>query len=201
MVEDDDEVTQRLYRKGKLMHTISRSLLKDQGSWLSGGCIGECLQWLQKEHEGFQCTAYVIACPFQLEKVCRMFERRVARGRFEGVGTVANVYGVHWVAVYINKTEKSVEYFDPGGSPPPCSLEVLLGTLAVRVGREVRGSAFKVMISKGVHQKCGARCGLYSLTYIFRRLEGTNSFMDFSEGPRIGDVELAGVAVTLFELN
>ena len=200
MVEDDDEVTQRLYREGKLTHTISRPLLKDQGSWLCGGAISECLQWLQKEYEGFQCTAYVIACPFQLEKVCRMFERRVAGGRFEGVGTVANVYGAHWAAVYISKTEKSVEYFDPEGTPPPCSLEVLLGKLAVRVGREVGGSAFRVMISKGVHQKGGARCGLYSLTYIFRRLTGTKSFMDFSEGPRIGDEELADVAATLFEL-
>jgi hypothetical protein len=34
MVEDDDEVTQRLYREGKPTHTISRPLLKDQGSWL-----------------------------------------------------------------------------------------------------------------------------------------------------------------------
>jgi hypothetical protein len=64
MVEDDDEVTQRLYREGKLTHTVSRPLLKDQGSWLCGGAISECLQWLQKEHEGFQYTAYVIACPF-----------------------------------------------------------------------------------------------------------------------------------------
>jgi hypothetical protein len=29
MVEDDDEVTHRLYREGKLTHTISRPLLKD----------------------------------------------------------------------------------------------------------------------------------------------------------------------------
>jgi hypothetical protein len=130
-----------------------------------------------------------------------MFERRVAGGRFEGVGTVANVYGAHWVAVYISKTENSVEYFDPEGSPPLCSLEVLLDTLAMRVGRVVGGLAFKVMISKGVHQKDGAKCGLYSLTYIFRRLDGPKSFMDFSEGPRIDDEELADVAATLFELN
>jgi hypothetical protein len=200
MIEDDDEVTQRFYREGKLTHTISRPPLRDQGSWLSGGCISECLQWLQKEHEEFQCMAYVIGCPFQLEKVCRIFERRLAGGRFKGaVGTVANVYGAHWAAVYISKTEKSVEYFDPEGSPPPCSLEMLLGMLAVRVGREVGGSAFKVMSSKRVHQKGGARCGLYSLTYIFRRLDGKKSFMDFSEGPRIGDEELADVAATLFE--
>jgi hypothetical protein len=65
----------------------------------------------------------------------------------------------------------------------------------------VGGSAFKVMISKGVHQKDGARCRLYSLTYIFRRLTRTKSLMDFSEGPRIGDKKLADVAATLFELN
>jgi hypothetical protein len=80
-----------------------------------------------------------------------MFEQRVAGGRFEGVGTVANIFAYHWAAVYISKTEKTVEYFDPQGSPPYFSLEKLLGTLAVRVGREVGGSAFKVLISKGVH--------------------------------------------------
>jgi hypothetical protein len=32
MVEDDDEVTQRLYREGKLTYTICRPLSKDQGS-------------------------------------------------------------------------------------------------------------------------------------------------------------------------
>jgi Ulp1 family protease len=130
-----------------------------------------------------------------------MFERRVAGGRFEGVGTVANVYGAHWAAVYISKRKKSVEYFDPEGTPPSCSLEVLLSKLAVRVGREVGRSAFRVMISKRVHQKGGARCGLYSLTYIFRRLIGMTSFMDFSKCSRIGDEELVDVAATLFELT
>jgi hypothetical protein len=72
MIEDDDESTQRLKREGKLTHTIiSRPKLKEGGSWLRGGCISECLQWLQKEHEGFQCMAYVIPCPFKLEKICR----------------------------------------------------------------------------------------------------------------------------------
>jgi hypothetical protein len=97
MIDSDDESTQRLKREGKLTHTISRPNLKDGGSWLSGGCLSECLQWLQSEHEGFQCTAYVIPCPFKLEKVCRMFEKRVAGGRFEGVGTLANIFGVHWL--------------------------------------------------------------------------------------------------------
>jgi hypothetical protein len=129
-----------------------------------------------------------------------MFERQVAGGRFEGVRTMPTVYGAHWAAVYISKTEKSVKYFDPEGTPPPCSLEILLGKLAVRVGREVGGSAFRVM-KEYVHQKGGAKCGLYSLTYIFRRLTGTKCFMDFSEGPRIGDEELADVAATLFECD
>jgi hypothetical protein len=151
MIEDDDESTQRLKREGILTHTISRPKLKKEGSWLSGGCISDCLQWLQLEHEGFQCTAYVIPCPFKLEKICRMFEKRVVEGRFEGVGTVANIFGAHWAAVYISKTEKSVEYFDPEGSPPYFSLEKLLDTLAVRVEREVGGLAFKVLINKGVH--------------------------------------------------
>jgi hypothetical protein len=53
MLEDDDEPTKRLKREGKLTHTISRPKLKKGGSWLSGRCISECLQWLQKEHEGF----------------------------------------------------------------------------------------------------------------------------------------------------
>jgi hypothetical protein len=199
MIDSEDESTQRLKQEGKLTHTISRPNLKDGGSWLCGGCLSECLQWLQSEHEGFQCTAYVIPCPFELEKVCRMFEKRVAGGRFEGVVTVANIFGVHWAAVYISKTEKSVEYFDPEGSPPHFSLEKLLDTLAVRVGREVGGSAFKVLINKGVHQLDGAKCGLYSLTYILRRLDGTKSFLDFREGPRIDDEELAHVAATLFK--
>jgi hypothetical protein len=55
------------------------------------------------------------------------------------------------------------------------------------------------MISKGVHQTGGAKCGLYSLSYILRRLDGTNFFLDFSEGPRIDDKELDDVAATLFK--
>jgi hypothetical protein len=94
---------------------------------------------------------------------------------------VANIFGAHWAAVYISKSEKTAEYFDPVGSPLPFSIEGLLGTLAMRVGREVGGSAFKVIISKGVHQIGGVKCGLYSLNYIFRRLDGTKSFLDFSE--------------------
>jgi hypothetical protein len=138
-------------------------------------------------------SVYIIRCA-----VWRV--SKIGRGLFSPVVKTPGCY-THWAAVYISKTERSVKYFDLEGTPPPCALEVLLGKLAVRVGREVRGSAFRVMISKGVHQKGGARCGLYSLTYIFRRLIGTKSFMDFSEGHRIGDEELANVAATLFELT
>jgi hypothetical protein len=72
----------------------------------------------------------------------------------------------------------------------------------------VGGSAFKVLINKGVHQLDGAKCGLYSLTYILRRLDGTKFFFAFSEGLRIDDEELvprchmgalAHVAATLFK--
>jgi len=148
---------------------------------MNGIYISDCLLWLQSQHEGFQCTPYVIGCPFELEKVWAMFRKRVAGGRFEGVGTVVNILRCHWAAVFVSKSERTVEYFDPEGNEPYEKLEDLLGTIAVRVGRELGESAFKVLISEGLHQRGNARCGLYSLVYIWKRLDGSKSFLDFSE--------------------
>ena len=60
MVEDDDEETKRLKRAGLLRPTVCKPVLKDGGTWMSGIYISDCLLWLQSEHEGFQCTPYVI---------------------------------------------------------------------------------------------------------------------------------------------
>ena len=56
--------------------------------------------------------------PLSWRKYGQMFRKRVAGGRFEGVGTVVNIFGYHWAAVFISKSERTVEYFDPEGNPP-----------------------------------------------------------------------------------
>jgi hypothetical protein len=170
----------------------------DGNGYIKGGCLLDCLEWLQSLHEGFKCTGNLIPDPFDLEKVWATMKRQVAGGRFKRLGTLVNIGGFHWAAVYVSKKDKALEYFDPMGHRPNARLVDLLGTVSVRVGEELGVPALKIYISKGVHQTEGVQCGLYSLTYILRRLTGTAGFTDFSEGPRITREVLEDVASTYF---
>ena len=91
--------------------------------------------------------------------------------------------GKHWVSIFGDcrgKKAWSIEYFNSAGNPPPKPIVRWLETSAARLNeyraahadRFGSGRTFPMPLTSIRHQKSRTECGLYSLFFIRRRLEG-----------------------------
>lgn len=115
--------------------------------------------------------------------------------------------GKHWVALFGDcrgTGEWSVEYFDSVGNPPPTAVTRWLEETAARL-RSVRADAPQKFGSAPVaaipltavrHQNSQTECGVYTLYYIRRRLEGAK-YSEFL-GTRISDAAMLAFRKHLF---
>jgi hypothetical protein len=99
--------------------------------------------------------------------------------------------GIHWVAVFIDirpppGEDWTIEYFNSTGRPPPKAMVRWMEKSRARLA-EHRGTksnknmnVITVPVTDLNHQESQTECGLYSLYYIRRRLEGT-PYSYFSE--------------------
>jgi hypothetical protein len=100
---------------------------------------------------------------------------------------VSTGHGKHWVACFVDLRDKknaTVEYFNSAGRPPPMPMIMWMEKTKQRL--EALGyHAEVVAVTSVAHQDGKTECGLYSLYYIRRRLEGTP--YSFFEGDRVPD--------------
>lgn len=165
-------------------------------------------------------------CPFAMMDFDRTGEAfavldfgRILAGGASCVGCVVNTDnstgpGKHWVAVFVDCRPEppkpwTVEYFNSVGRPPP---KAMVGWMArtraaleqLRAGRQRRGGAaptgaapvLSVAVTDVDHQTSQTECGLYSLFYIRRRLEGTP--YSFFQGVRIPDADMSTFRTHIF---
>lgn len=88
--------------------------------------------------------------------------------KYQNVGIVFNLDtskqgGSHWVAVYINNTSGSIDYFDSTGDPPNRHINKFF---------KLYDETFTVNINKKVHQRGDHHCGVYACYFIIQRLYG-----------------------------
>lgn len=89
---------------------------------------------------------------------------------FDFVGLIFNLDehdqpGSHWVAVFINSKNKTIEYFDSLGHKP---IENISRTLNI--------INFKLITNVLIHQTGNNACGLYAILFIIYKLYFTNNF-------------------------
>ncbi len=83
--------------------------------------------------------------------------------------------GKHWVAVYADLRAgagASIEYFNSAGNPPPAPVVGWMERQRALL-RAAGVEAAAVPVTSVAHQRGQTECGLYTLYYIRRRLEGT----------------------------
>jgi len=78
--------------------------------------------------------------------------------------------GKHWVCIYVDYTSDpiSIEYFNSTGNPPLESFNTYMIKLRMMINEVY--NAEKVIVSDVEHQKGDSECGIYSLYYIYSRL-------------------------------
>lgn len=121
--------------------------------------------------------------------------------KFTRVGCVINtdVYqgpGKHWMALYADAKTKTVEFFNSSGNSP--SPEYVRWLEKTKIQMESLGMNTSIKnVSTMRHQNSKSECGVYSLFYIYARLNGVPA--DFFMGGKIPDKWMFHFRQHLFE--
>jgi hypothetical protein len=84
-----------------------------------------------------------------------------------------NQPGSHWVSVFINKKNKSIEYFDSLGDKPNINIQKTLDFISEKFD-------FSILINDVIHQKGDTACGIYAIIFILYKLSYPNNYTYFS---------------------
>jgi hypothetical protein len=121
--------------------------------------------------------------------------------KFTRVGCVINtdVYqgpGKHWMALYADSKSRTVEFFNSSGNSP--SPEYVRWLEKTKIQMESLGIQASIKNNSAVrHQNSKSECGVYSLFYIYARLNGVPA--DFFSGGKIPDKWMFHFRQHLFE--
>jgi len=77
--------------------------------------------------------------------------------------------GLHWVSIFINTKNSTIEYFDSLGEIPNKNIKEILNLIKKTIDSYYE-SKFKIHYNKTKHQKGNQECGIYSVYYVIARL-------------------------------
>lgn len=76
--------------------------------------------------------------------------------------------GSHWVALFISIPDRSIEYFNSTGEAPPKRVQEFIRDVQTKIP----GVQFTVRVNRVQHQFADTECGMYSVIYVIKRLNG-----------------------------
>ncbi len=106
--------------------------------------------------------------------------------------------GIHWFALFVDmrKAPWTIEYFNSSGNKPQAPINQWMQKLKDQI---CSAGQCEIILSNDrfQHQKGDTECGLYSMYYIWSRLNGV-SYTDFGNGERIPDAKMTEFRKQLF---
>jgi hypothetical protein len=158
------------------LYTFKPPATKTKHAWLSTHDINNVLRQYERFDPSFK---FFGALPSDFYRFVNIKKSDIIKHK--KVGFVLNhdkhnQDGSHWVALFIDNTSKSIEYFDSSGSPPIKRIKYFINTL----GKMLK--IYSYMENERVHQKHNSECGVYSIHYIIQRILG-KTFEQVSQNP------------------
>lgn len=157
----------------------------NKNEWLTTTDIQNVLKQYQQKYSDFM---FIGAVPIDFDKVldpghcvinelCKINLTRMLKKNKTKLGVVFNLDphdqpGSHWVALYGDFVNNMIFYFDSYGVEPPEEVITLMKRLQ-KQGLD-NNKNIKLMINKVRHQYKGSECGVYSINFIVKLLEGEN---------------------------
>lgn len=105
------------------------------------------------------------------EELCNIDLNNLRKDKIKKIGIIFNLDphdkpGSHWVSMFIDMIKKRIYYFDSYGINPPEEIVTLIDRL------KSQATGYKSDINTTRHQYNGSECGMYSLYFVARLLEG-----------------------------
>lgn len=152
-----------------LKYTFKPKMPPAKHSWLSTSDINSVLQQYMFVDTHF---LFLGALPADFYKVLPFSFRKMQF--YKRIACVLNLDthdkgGSHWVALFVDRASKTIEYFDSVGHPPNKWISKFISKLLKHF--DVQGS-WSVKINSTVHQLQNSECGIYAIYFIIQRLLG-----------------------------
>jgi hypothetical protein len=183
---NDDEILDNTFRPEGPSHEDKRY------EWLSNLDIDKVMEQYEKYYKDF---IYLDTVPidFAILKgryfISNITDKDLDKLKADGkvkLGTIFNLDkhtgpGTHWVALYINLDKKQIYFFDSYGFKPEKEIREFMATCANYMSKSNKYTFKNCLTEKGIidirwnnirHQRGGSECGVYSISFILRLLNG-----------------------------
>ena len=170
------------YREELTKNTLRPNGPQGKFEWLNTINIQDVMGQYVKAHDNF---AFLGAVPIDFDELPDLgikdldFDKLKSKGKHE-IGVVFNLDehykgGSHWVGMFADINKGNVYFFDSYGTKPDKRIRKFMR----RIERYCKQSGLKTTVdhNKIRHQYGGNACGVYSINFVIRMLEG-NSFKD-----------------------
>jgi hypothetical protein len=160
--------------KKEIIEDFKPPIPKGKNEWLTTEDIDRVLLQYQRVFPNF---VFIGTFPIDFETIFKddmkylkkVISAPTSKTRY--IGIVLNLDshdepGSHWVAIVIDKHDRSFEYFDSFGDPAPDEVKELFQTCC----GESKG--YKMKVNTVQHQRQNNECGNYSINFIVQRISG-----------------------------
>jgi hypothetical protein len=184
----DDELASKIR-----YFTFKPKFSKSQRGWISTRDIKDVMKQFEFQSSQF---AFAGALPSDFWKLTSVDYSLLLNKEY--LGFVLNLDshkqgGSHWVALFIDNVNRTIEYFDSTGDAPNKNIKTFIS----KVRSELPD--YKYLENKVVHQIGNRECGVYAMFFLISRLRGY-SFSDISAKP-IRDKHMSEFRNELFRMS
>jgi len=189
----------------------------DKTSWLSTTDIANVLNQYKNTHKDLEIigpvpldfdTKLVNNSTMQLcvaDELCKMNIKKLLKKGIRKIAIIFNLDkhnepGSHWVSMFVDLNEGCNYFFDSFGHKPVNEIQILMNRIKEQVDElikkneyKIKNSEFKNIVNSTEYQEDGHSCGLYSIDFMVRFIEGgsykkikndkniTDKLMDFNK--------------------
>lgn len=105
------------------------------------------------------------------DELCKIDLNKLKHDKINKIGVIFNLDphdkpGSHWVSMFVDMSKKKIYYFDSYGMAPPKEIVTLIDRLKSQT------EGYKSNINTTRHQYNNSECGMYSIYFVARLLEG-----------------------------
>lgn len=155
-------------------------------AWLSTTDIEEALEQYEIKFPTFKCFG---ASPIDFDlknntgscavnNLCKINLRQLIKERKPGVDFIGVVFnldkhnesGSHWISLFVNIPKGELNFWDSFAVNPPPEVSALMKKIQSQA--QELGIKLKIQINKKQHQFKNTECGMYSINFIVKQLEG-----------------------------
>lgn len=153
--------------KDSLLHFTFKPIgPKKENDWLDSTNINEVEQQYLDLYKSKHFT-FLGAQPSDYSKISRINYKNLKSNNYIGIifnTDPHNRPGVHWVSVFIDNINKTLDYFDSLGNNPNKNICSFLKHFPKKI--------YHFNFNNVKHQKSGSQCGVYACFFLNKRLQG-----------------------------